>query len=63
MVVGAGAREHAIAHALRRSPSVDDLFATPGNPGIGDVADLLDVAADDIQSSLWRRRPVISKSI
>lgn len=50
LVVGSGAREHAIAHALRRSPSVDDLFAAPGNPGIGDVADLLDVSADDVQS-------------
>ncbi len=48
LVVGSGAREHAIVHALRRSPSVDELFAAPGNPGIGEIADLLPIQADDL---------------
>jgi phosphoribosylamine---glycine ligase len=48
LVVGSGAREHAIVHALRRSPEVDDIFASPGNPGIGQAADLLPLAADDL---------------
>ena len=50
LVVGSGAREHAIAHALRRAPSVADLFAAPGNPGIGLIADTIPVPADDVQS-------------
>ncbi len=50
MVVGSGAREHAIAHALRRSPSVRELFAAPGNPGIARLGDLLPIPADDIHS-------------
>lgn len=50
MVVGSGAREHAIAHALRRSPSVKELFAAPGNPGIARLGDLLPIPADDIHS-------------
>ncbi len=48
LVVGSGAREHAIVHALRRSPGVEAIFAAPGNPGIGQAADLLPLAADDL---------------
>jgi phosphoribosylamine--glycine ligase len=48
LVVGSGAREHALVHALRRSPGVDHLLATPGNPGIAQSADLLQIAADDL---------------
>ena len=48
LVIGSGAREHAIVHALRRSPSVRSVYAAPGNPGIGEAADLLPVAADDL---------------
>ena len=50
LVVGSGAREHAIAHALRRAESVEEVYAAPGNPGIGLVADTIPVSADDIQS-------------
>ncbi len=48
LVVGSGAREHAIVHALRRSPGVADVFATPGNPGMAQAADLLSVSASDL---------------
>ncbi|MEJ2189782.1 MAG: phosphoribosylamine--glycine ligase, partial [Acidobacteriota bacterium] len=48
LVLGSGAREHAIVHALRRSNGVDAIFAAPGNPGIARAADLLPVAADDL---------------
>lgn len=48
LVVGSGAREHAIVHALRRSPGVADVFATPGNPGMAQAADLLLVSASDL---------------
>jgi phosphoribosylamine---glycine ligase len=50
LVVGSGAREHAIVHAIRRSPGVASVFAAPGNPGIGEAADLLALAADDLPS-------------
>ncbi len=33
LVVGGGGREHALAWGLSRSPSVDEVFVGPGNPG------------------------------
>jgi len=48
LVIGSGAREHAIVHALRRSPGVEGIFAAPGNVGIGQAADCLPLGVDDI---------------
>ena len=38
LVIGTGAREHAIVHALTRDPTVEAVVAAPGNPGIDQVA-------------------------
>ena len=43
LVVGGGAREHALVRALSLDPSVTGLHAAPGNPGIGGLATLHDV--------------------
>jgi phosphoribosylamine--glycine ligase len=48
LVVGAGAREHAIVHALRRSPQGPDLICAPGNAGIAEEIRTLEIAADDV---------------
>ena len=50
LVVGAGAREHALAWRLATSPSVSEVLAAPGNPGIGEVAEPIPVPATDIEA-------------
>jgi phosphoribosylamine--glycine ligase len=39
LVLGGGGREHALAAALVRDPSVDEVHAAPGNPGIAAAAE------------------------
>ena len=48
VVVGGGAREHALAWTLARSPSVDHVVAAPGNAGIAEVARCEPVEATDV---------------
>ncbi|MBY8857594.1 phosphoribosylamine--glycine ligase [Nocardia sp. CA2R105] len=40
LVIGSGAREHALVVALRRDPGVSAVCAAPGNPGIAQQADV-----------------------
>jgi phosphoribosylamine--glycine ligase len=44
LVIGSGGREHALIWRLRQSPSVEALYAVPGNPGAAGLATL--IAAD-----------------
>jgi phosphoribosylamine--glycine ligase len=48
LVVGGGAREHALAWALARSPSVGEVVAAPGNAGVAEVARCEPVEAGDV---------------
>lgn len=48
LVVGSGAREHALAWKLAASALVEELYAAPGNPGIARVADCVPIRADAI---------------
>jgi phosphoribosylamine--glycine ligase len=47
LVLGSGGREHALVRALAADAEVTALHAAPGNPGIGDIAELHEVAATE----------------
>ncbi|MDN6387847.1 MAG: hypothetical protein L0J86_09265, partial [Corynebacterium sp.] len=40
LVIGNGAREHALAYSLSTDPEVSEVHVAPGNPGLAGVATL-----------------------
>lgn len=58
LLIGSGAREHALAWSMARSPHCTALFAAPGNPGIGSLATLLPADVGDPASILAAARQV-----
>ena len=50
MVIGSGGREHALCWAISKSPDCQRLLCAPGNAGIEEIAECIDIAADDIDS-------------
>jgi phosphoribosylamine--glycine ligase len=48
LVVGGGGREHALCWAISASPLCTKLYCAPGNAGIAEVAECVDVGAEDI---------------
>ncbi len=52
LVVGSGAREHALAWRLAQSPHLTELHAAPGNPGIASLGRCHPVRAEDAEGLL-----------
>ena len=50
LVVGSGAREHAMTWKINQSDKVNKVFVAPGNAGIAEIATCVDIKADDVQS-------------
>ena len=49
LIVGGGGREHAIAMRIAENPEVTKLYAAPGNGGIAEIAELVPLAATDVE--------------
>ena len=52
MVIGSGGREHAVIRKLKESPSVEVIYALPGNGGIAADAACVDIGAKDIDGAV-----------
>ncbi len=52
LVIGGGGREHAIVWKLSRSRHVDKIYCTPGNAGISEIAECIDIATSDFDALL-----------
>lgn len=50
LVVGGGGREHAIILKLKESPRVDKIYCAPGNAGISEDAECVNIKATDIDA-------------
>lgn len=57
LVIGSGAREHALLLALRRDPEVEELAVAPGNAGTAIIADQydVDISSGDAVTQLAQR--------
>jgi phosphoribosylamine--glycine ligase len=58
LVVGGGGREHALVWKLSQSPLVDEIFVAPGNGGISEIAECVNIKADDISGILRFSRDI-----
>ncbi len=52
LVIGSGGREHALVWKIAQSPLVKKMYCAPGNPGIGELAENVSIAASDIKRLL-----------
>ena len=75
LVIGRGGREHAICRKVNESPKVDRVFVAPGNDGMVDVAELIQIdesnqdkliefaLSNDVGSyDYWSGNPFISRT-
>ncbi|MBL7151429.1 MAG: phosphoribosylamine--glycine ligase [Candidatus Omnitrophica bacterium] len=64
LVIGSGGREHALTWKITQSELVDKLFCAPGNGGISQVAECVDIKADNIPQLLdFARREKIDLTV
>jgi phosphoribosylamine--glycine ligase len=50
LVIGSGGREHTIVWKLAQSRHVDKIYCTPGNAGISEIAECIEVDTDDFSA-------------
>ncbi|MFH0917756.1 MAG: phosphoribosylamine--glycine ligase [Candidatus Omnitrophota bacterium] len=52
LVIGSGGREHALVWKIAQSKLCDKVFCAPGNGGIAQIVECIDIQADDIAGLL-----------
>lgn len=52
LVIGSGGREHALCWKIAQSPKCEHLYCAPANGGIAEIAEPVELAADDIEGLL-----------
>ncbi|MGL5651416.1 MAG: phosphoribosylamine--glycine ligase [Paraclostridium sp.] len=50
LVVGSGGREHAICYSLLKGKKVEEIYCAPGNAGISEIAQCLNIKDNDIDN-------------
>ena len=68
LVVGGGGREHTICWKLAQSSKVEKIYCAPGNAGIRNVAECVDIQAENLDeiaafAVLKNRNPLTSTNI
>ena len=49
LIVGSGGREHAIAWSVSKSPKVEKIYCAPGNAGIAELAECVQIGAMEFE--------------
>ncbi len=52
LVIGGGGREHTLVWKIKQSKKVSSIYCAPGNAGIAEIAECVDIKAEDINSLL-----------
>jgi len=52
LVIGSGGREHALAWKINQSSRVDKIYCAPGNAGISEIAECVEIGATEVDKLL-----------
>ncbi|MCF8008406.1 MAG: phosphoribosylamine--glycine ligase [Halanaerobiales bacterium] len=64
LVVGNGGREHALVWKIYQSERVEKIYVAPGNDGMTDLAERVDIAASDIMTlANWAQKHKIDLTV
>ena len=50
LIVGSGGREHALAWKIAQSPKADKIYCAPGNAGIAQYAECVNIGAMEFEA-------------